>query len=169
MHSGARPNERRHGSVNAVTEGISVERDLEIAASPETVWELLTDPGAAIRWMGWNATFDLRPGGAYRVEVIPGNSASGEFVEIDRPRRLVYTWGWEEGSASSLPPGSTTIEFDLVPKGGGTLLRFRHSGLPNREAAESHGRGWDHYFARLAVVAAGGDAEVDPWIDGPMQ
>jgi uncharacterized protein YndB with AHSA1/START domain len=169
MHSGARPNERRHGSVNAVTEGISVERDLEIAASPETVWELLTDPGAAIRWMGWDATFDLRPGGAYRVEVIPGNSASREFVEIDRPRRLVYTCGWEEGSASSLPPGSTTIEFDLVPKGGGTLLRFRHSGLPNREAAESHGRGWDHYFARLAVVAAGGDAGADPWIDGPMQ
>jgi len=155
--------------VHAVTEGISVERELEIAASLETVWELLTDPSEAIRWMGGSATFDLRPGGAYRVEVIPGNSASGEFVEIDRPRRLVYTWGWEEGSASSLPPGSTTIEFDLSPKGSGTLLRFRHSGLPNREAAESHGRGWDHYLARLAAAAAGEDPGRDPWIDRPMQ
>jgi uncharacterized protein YndB with AHSA1/START domain len=155
--------------VNAATEGISVERELEIAASPETVWELLTDPSEAIRWMGRDATFDLRPGGTYRVEVIPGNSASGEFVEIDRPRRLVYTWGWEQGSASTLPPGSTTIEFDLSPKGDGTLLRFRHSDLPNREAAESHGHGWDHYFARLTVVAAGGDPGSDPWIDGQMQ
>jgi uncharacterized protein YndB with AHSA1/START domain len=169
MRSGARPSERRHGSVNAVTEGISVERELEIAASPETVWELLTDPGEAIRWMGRSASFDLRPGGAYRVEVIPGNIASGEFVEIDRPRRLVYTWAWEEGSASPLPPGSTTIEFDLFPSGDGTLVRFRHSDLPNREAAESHGHGWDHYFARLAVVAAGGDPGSDPWIEGPMR
>jgi uncharacterized protein YndB with AHSA1/START domain len=77
--------------VDATTEGISVERQLEIAASPETVWELLTDPGEATRWMGQSATFDLRTGGAYRVEVIPGNVVSGAFVEIDPPRRLVYT------------------------------------------------------------------------------
>jgi uncharacterized protein YndB with AHSA1/START domain len=152
-----------------VTEGIAVERELEIAARPETVWELLTDPEEATRWMGQAAAFDLRPGGSYRVEVIPGNVAKGEFVEIDPPRRLVYTWGWESGPGGSVPPGSTTVEFDLIEtEGGSTLLRFRHSDLPSRESAESHGHGWDHYFERLAGVAAGEDPEPDPWIAGPL-
>ena len=83
--------------MEAVTEKVAVERELEIAARPETVWELLTDPDEAVRWMGLEASFDLRPGGEYRVKVLSGNVASGTFVEIDPPRRLVYTWGWEDG------------------------------------------------------------------------
>ena len=155
--------------MDATTESTSVERDIEIAASPETVWELLTDQNEATRWMGQAAEFDLRPGGLYRVEVIPGNTARGEFVEIDAPRRLVYTWGWETGgSADSVPAGSSTIEFELEPKGAGTLLRFRHTDLPTAESAASHTQGWNHYFERLATVAAGGDPGVDPWTTGEM-
>jgi uncharacterized protein YndB with AHSA1/START domain len=151
--------------VSAMTERLVVERELEIAASPETVWELLTDPHEAVRWMGRAAAFELRPGGAYRVEVVPGSTARGAFVEIDPPRRLVFTWGWED-VANPVPPGSSTVEFELVAAGAGTLLRFRHCDLPGAESAARHGHGWDHYLARLAVVAAGGDAGVDPWIDG---
>ena len=153
--------------MDATTESVAVERVLEIAASPETVWQLLTDPAEATRWMGMSAEFDLRPGGTYRCEVIPGNTARGEFVEIDAPKRLVYTWGWESGSSSALAPGSSTVEFDLVPHGSGTLLRFRHSGLTG-DAAASHGNGWDHYFSRLATVASGGDPGADPWLTGDM-
>ena len=155
--------------MDAVTERVAVEREIEIAARPETVWELLTDPEQAVRWMGLAASFDLRPGGEYRVTVLSGNVASGTFVEIDPPHRLVYTWGWETGISSSVPPGSTTVEFELAGNEAGTLLRFRHSDLPSGEAAESHGHGWDHYFERLAVVAAGGDPGTDPWIAGPME
>ena len=155
--------------MDATAESISVEREIAIAASPQTVWELLVDPDEAIRWMGQKATFDLRPGGEYRVEVIPDNVASGEFVEIDPPHRLVYTWGWESSrTASPVAPGSTTIEFELTADGDGTLLRFSHRGLPSADAATSHGHGWDHYLERLAAVAAGGDPGVDPWIAGPM-
>jgi uncharacterized protein YndB with AHSA1/START domain len=152
--------------VDAVTEGISVEREIAIAASLETVWELLTNEEEAVRWMGQSAEFDLRPGGVYRVDVIPGNVARGEFIEIDAPHRLVFTWGWEDG-ASPVAPGSSTVEFELTPDGEGTLLRFRHFDLPSGEAAASHGRGWDHYLDRLATVAAGGDPGRDPWIEGP--
>ena len=98
--------------MNVTTESIAVERELEIAASAETIWELLTDEEQATRWMGREASFDLRPGGSYRVEVIPGNVASGEFLEVDPPRRLAFSWGWEAGSASSLPrarPSSGSI------------------------------------------------------------
>jgi uncharacterized protein YndB with AHSA1/START domain len=155
--------------VDAMTETIAVEREIAIEARPETVWGLLTDAGLATRWMGQTAHFDLRPGGEYRVEVIPGNTASGAFVEIDPPRRLVYTWGWESGQGSAVAPGSSTVEFELVPQGTGTLLRLRHHGLPTDESAASHAHGWDHYLARLAVVAGGGDPGVDPWIAGAME
>ena len=153
--------------MDATTERISVEREIAIAASPETVWELLVDPDLAIRWMGQVATLDVRPGGGYRVEVIPGHTASGEFVEVDRPRRLVHTWGWE--GESGVPPGSSTVEYELVPNGDGTLLRFTHRDLPSAEAAESHAHGWDHYLERLETAAAGGDPGPDPWISGPME
>jgi uncharacterized protein YndB with AHSA1/START domain len=153
--------------VDATTESTAIERQVEIAASPETVWELLTDPEEATRWMGLAASFDLRPGGEYRVTVLSGNVACGEFVEIDAPRRLVLTWGWEPGSGSSLPPGSTTVEFELVPNGEGTLLRFSHRDLPAADA-EAHGHGWDHYLGRLALVGAGGDPGRDPWLDRPV-
>src|SRR5919112_1691560 len=98
----------------------AVEREIAIAASPETIWEFLVDEEKATRWMGKACSFDPRPGGEYRCEVISGNKAVGEFVELDAPRRLVFTWGWEPGSPSPVAPGSTTIEIDLVPDGDGT-------------------------------------------------
>jgi uncharacterized protein YndB with AHSA1/START domain len=153
--------------VSTTSESVLVEREVAIEASPETVWKFLVDQEKATCWMGQSASFDLRPGGEYRVGVIPGNVARGEFVEIDPPRRLVFTWGWEPDSQSPIRPGETTVEFDLVPSGEGTILRFRH-GLPNAESAESHAHGWDHYLARLQVAAEGGDPGRDPWLDGPM-
>ena len=118
--------------------------------------------------MGQKASFEPRPGGLYRVEVIPGNTAVGEFVELDPPRRLVFTWGWEPGGAGTLPVGSSTVEIELVPEGGGTLLRFSHRELPNAEAAEKHAHGWDHYLERLALASTGGDPGPDPWLSGEM-
>jgi uncharacterized protein YndB with AHSA1/START domain len=153
--------------VDAVTDTTTVERELVIDASPETVWEFLVDPEKATRWMGMSATLDPRPGGEYRVEVIPGNTAVGEFLEVDPPHRLVQTWGWEASQSSSVEAGSTRIEIELLSSGDGTILRFRHE-LPTAKASESHARGWDHYFARLVVAAPGGDPGVDPWIENPM-
>jgi uncharacterized protein YndB with AHSA1/START domain len=152
--------------MESITEGVAVEREVAIAASPEAVWELLVDPEKAIGWMGCSAAFDLRPGGRYRVEVLPGRFASGEFVVIDPPCRLVHTWGWEAGSGSGVAPGSTTIEYELLPEGPGTLLR--HRDLPGADAAASHAHGWDHYLGRLTALASGADPGPDPWLAGPV-
>jgi uncharacterized protein YndB with AHSA1/START domain len=156
--------------VETTAEWTSVERELVIAAAPETVWEFLVDPDKAIRWMGETASFDARPGGEYRVGVIPGHTAVGEFVELDPPKRLVYTFGWESGKEEphSVPAGSTTIEIELTPAGEGTLLRFSHRGLPDAGAVQQHAHGWDHYLERLATVARGDDAGADPWLSGEM-
>ena len=152
--------------MQSATETFAIERELSIAARPETVWKLLTDPAEQSTWWGTSLDFDARPGGPFRVEVIPGHIASGEYLEVDAPRRLVHTWGWEGENA--VPPGSTRIEYELTPEGDGTRLRFVHSGLPSEESKASHTHGWDHYFGRLAIVAAGGDAGPDPWLSGDM-
>jgi uncharacterized protein YndB with AHSA1/START domain len=144
----------------------AVRREIAIAARPETVWEFLVDPEKATRWMGQSASLDPRPGGEYRVEVIPGQVALGEFVEVDPPHRLVWTWGWTKESMSPVDVGSSTIEVELVPEGEGTLLRFMHSGLPDADATAKHAHGWDHYLERLEIAASGGDAGRDPWLDG---
>ena len=149
------------------TEPLVVRRAIDIAAPPETVWELLVDPVKALSWWGIGAELDPRPGGRIRVHVIPGSIASGEFVEVDPPRRLVYTWGWEEGGAGPelVPAGSSTVEVELEPTETGTTLRLVHRGLPTEELAVGHGEGWDNYLGRLAVVASGGDPGRDPWLD----
>jgi uncharacterized protein YndB with AHSA1/START domain len=156
--------------MDATTETTALEREIAIAASPETVWGFLVDPEKAVLWMGERATFDVRPGGAWSIDVIPGHTASGEFVELDPPHRLVYTWGWEPsgGEANPVPPGSSTIEIELVPDGDGTVLQFIHRDLPSAKSTESHAHGWDHYFSRLAAAAAGRDPGRDPWLDGQM-
>jgi uncharacterized protein YndB with AHSA1/START domain len=157
--------------MQATTETTALEREIAIAASPETVWEFLVDEDKAILWMGERATFDLRPGGSWSIDVLPANTASGEFVEIDPPHRLVYSFGWASTrtDANQVPLGSSTIEIELVPDGDGTMLRFTHRDLPGAKVVESHTQGWDHYLGRLAVVAAGGDAGRDPWLDSPSR
>lgn len=150
----------------STTEAIAVVREVVIAASAETIWPFLVDPAKLVGWMGLTASLDPRAGGRYRVEVLPGKVVLGEFVEVDPPRRLVHTWGWADG-AGTVPPGSTTVTFDLIARGDGTLLRVTHAGLPQAEAASSHARGWDHYLPRLAALATDVDLAIDPWIERP--
>ena len=149
--------------MESTTERLAVTRELVIDASPETVWEFLVDPEKIARWKGTAATFDPRPGGRHRTEVLPTHAAVGEVVEIDPPRRLVLSWGWEDGGWE-VPAGTTTIEYELVPEGSGTRLHFTHRDLPSKASAESHGLGWDHYHERLVVAATGGDPGPDPWL-----
>jgi uncharacterized protein YndB with AHSA1/START domain len=150
--------------MDAVTDTAVYERTIAIDASPETVWEFFVDPQKALRWMGIDAELDPQPGGIYHVNVIAGNTARGEFVEVDKPHRLVFTWGWDGNE--NLPPGSSTVEAELTAEGKGTSLRFVHRDL-TREQAASHAQGWDHYLERLEIAAAGGDPGPDAWVTNP--
>lgn len=140
----------------------AVEREVRIEARPETIFPFFTDPERMVRWMGASAEVDPRAGGIYRVNITGGRIASGEYVEVSPPHRVVFTWGWETDD-SPVRPGSSTVSVTLIPDGDHTIVRLVHSGLPSDESAGAHGTGWDHYLPRLAIAAAGGDAGTDPW------
>ena len=138
----------------------AVEVEVRIAASPETVFDFFTEPDRMIQWMGRSARLDPRAGGGFHLDINDEAVASGEYVAVEPPNRVVFTWGWEgEGSATS--PGSSTVEILLAADGGGTHLRLIHSDLPSEESAGKHGHGWRHYLDRLATAATGGDPGVD--------
>jgi uncharacterized protein YndB with AHSA1/START domain len=142
--------------------GAAVEVEVRIAASPETVFDFFVDPDRMIQWMGRSAELDARPGGVFRCDINGRNIASGRYVELDPPRRVVFTWGWEADDAATAP-GSSTVEILLEPEGDETHLRLIHSDLPSADAAERHRHGWEHYAERLALAAGGGDPGTDPW------
>ena len=148
--------------MESATETTMVVREIEIAASRDTVWQFLVDPEKLMRWKGINVDLDPQPGGIFRCEVIPGHIARGEYVEIDKPNKLVFTWGWD--GSEDVPPGSSTIVIELASDGDGTSLRFVHKDLPNAEAIASHAHGWDHYLPRLETAAGGGNPGEDPWV-----
>jgi uncharacterized protein YndB with AHSA1/START domain len=125
------------------------------------VFAFFTDPEKMVRWKGTHALLDPRPGGVYRVNVTGGHIAQGEYVEIVPHRRIVITWGWEGDEV--VPPGSSTVEIDLIPDGNGTIVRLTHRHLP-ADRRVSHGEGWEHYLGRLALAGAGGDPGPDPWV-----
>jgi uncharacterized protein YndB with AHSA1/START domain len=137
-----------------------VEVTVHIAARPETVFAYFTDPTRYVQWMGEAATLEPVPGGAYRVGMRGGVAAAGEFVEVDPPCRLVFTWGWTGDHA--VPPGTTRVVVTLAEEDGGTRVVLRHHGLPDDEQRAHHTKGWELYLQRLGVRAAGGDPGPDP-------
>jgi uncharacterized protein YndB with AHSA1/START domain len=134
-------------------------REIMIEATPETIWPFLTDPDKHIEWDGSAAELDPRPGGVYRVLVAGQHQSTGEYVEVEPMKKVVFTFGWEQ-EGHPIPPGSTTVEITLQPEGDKTRVRLVHRGLPD-EAVEDHMGGWAHYLQRLAVCAAGGDPGPD--------
>jgi uncharacterized protein YndB with AHSA1/START domain len=130
-----------------------VEHEVTVPARPETVFAYFTDPEKIVRWMGTEATLDPRPGGVCRITVVGVAPVLGEFVEIDPPYRIVFTWNWEE-RWFGMPPQSTTVEVFFEPDGDGTIVRVAHRQLPPA-AADLLRSGWEHYLGRLVIAAAG--------------
>lgn len=138
----------------------AVEVEVRIAASPETVFDFFTDPALMIQWMGGSVDVEPRAGGRFHCDIREDAVISGEYVAVEPPSRVVFSWGWE-GEDSVTPPGSSTVEVLLAAEGDGTHLRLIHSDLPSEESAAKHGHGWRHYLDRLAIAASGGDPGAD--------
>jgi uncharacterized protein YndB with AHSA1/START domain len=134
-------------------------KEVYIDASPELVFQFLTDPVKMLRWMGVAAEIDPRPGGMYRLDPNGRDVIRGQYLEVIPNSKVVFTWGWE-GAGYSIPAGSTVVEIELEPRNHGTFVRLTHRELPP-EMRERHEMGWTHYLSRLKSVAEGRDPGPD--------
>lgn len=133
---------------------------IEIDARPADVFDYLVTEAGMTAWMGQQATLDPRVGGEFAVD-IAGYAIRGEYLELERPHRVVVSWGMSGNSA--LPPGASKVAFTLTPTARGTRVDLMHSGLPESELA-GHADGWTHFLPRLRIAAPGGDAGEDDWV-----
>jgi uncharacterized protein YndB with AHSA1/START domain len=140
----------------------AVVREIEIDASPETIFEFFVDADKLTRWLAVEATLDPRRGGVCH-QVHAGGEGQGRwhmrgtFLEVDPPTRVVLSWGFVE-SEVGIPLESSTVEVTIRPTAGGTRVRVVHHGLPATEV-ESHAKGWTEMLDRLAGAAGRRGAE----------
>lgn len=132
---------------------------IEIAAPPEVVFEYLTTNRGMAAWMGQHADLVPVPGGRFAVD-IAGYPVRGEYLHVERPSRVVFSWGF--AGSDDLPPGASTVEFLLTSTGAGTRVDLRHSDLPDTEVA-GHSDGWANFLPRLALASAGAHLAHDDW------
>ncbi|WP_435745221.1 SRPBCC family protein [Microbacterium sp. PMB16] len=132
---------------------------IDIAASPETVFQYLVTAEGMTAWMGQYAELDPTPGGRFAVD-IAGHAIRGEYLHVEPPRRVVVSWGM--AGSDTLPVGASRVEFTLTATRAGTRVELTHSGLPDAEVP-GHAYGWAHFLPRLAVAGTGGDAGDDDW------
>lgn len=137
-----------------------VVHELELPRPAAEVFEMFTDPARLVTWIGVGAELDPRPGGRFRFEVQPGQFCEGEYLVVEPPRRLVFSWGWTD-PWFGLPPGSSRVEVQLTEVGGGTRLRLVHHGLPG-EMHRLHDDGWAAFLERLTAVVRGGSPGAYP-------
>jgi uncharacterized protein YndB with AHSA1/START domain len=121
--------------------------EVTITAPPEVVWAHLTTAEGLVRWIGPYATADPVPGGILRWTHPNGATVVGRFLELVPHRRVVFSYGWEDGRMGVMPE-STTVEIDLVEEDGETTVRVVHHGLPP-EAVEDHEHGWAYFLGVL--------------------
>jgi uncharacterized protein YndB with AHSA1/START domain len=103
-------------------------------------------------WETSHAEVDLRVGGNVRVVMLDPekgveHGGGGRYTEIDPPRRLAFTWTWDEDERETL------IELDLEEADGATTVRFTHSNLQDQESVRSHEGGWSNAFDNLQTKA----------------
>ncbi|MDR7275958.1 SRPBCC domain-containing protein [Catenuloplanes atrovinosus] len=142
-----------------------IERWIHIEASPENVFEVLSDPAYVRQWWPDDADFPVRAGGDGWISF--GDPAEGgkrerlTVVDVVRPRTFSFRWTHEDGETAG-PGNSYLVVFELEPVDGGTLLRmtetgFRERGWDEATAAAAHAdhvRGWDFFLPRLPVAVA---------------
>jgi uncharacterized protein YndB with AHSA1/START domain len=136
---------------------------IDIDAAPETVFQFLVTDTGMTSWMGQWASLDAVPGGQFAVD-IAGYPARGMFLEVDPPRRVTISWGF--AGSESLPPGSSTVSFELTPISAGTRVEVVHTDLPEDQVA-GHMDGWSHFLPRLTRAASGEHLPPDSWKPSP--
>jgi len=145
-----------------VADNDPLQKEIFIDASPDLVFSFLSDRDKMLRWTGLTLDVDPRPGGRFSLNPGQDEAVRGEYLEVIPPRRIVFTWGWEDPSLG-VPACSTVVEIDLTAQDGGTLLRLKHRNLPpDSNIRTRHDMGWTQLLDRLRIIAQGGDPGPNP-------
>ena len=137
------------------TTGPIVQVRRRVRAGAEEIFDLWTKPDLMARWMSpfpgavdCKASCDPRPGGAFSLFMSSEESSrevSGTYVEVDRTRKLVFTW------IGPLTNNVTTlVTVELIPRGDETDLVLTHERLPTQAIHEGHTKGWGNILDHLA-------------------
>ena len=123
------------------------------AAPAERVFAAWSEPRQFQQW-AWGslgkqvrAEMDVRVGGVYRVRTTHDDGEwvfSGTYLEVDPPRRLVYTVQWDAPMGYEAPPETVTVE--IADTAQGSEVTFVHAGVPGAKARQVHEQGWNNTF-----------------------
>ena len=111
-----------------------IERTVEIAHPPVTVWAALTTGEGLAGWFGNSATIDLRPGGSARMSWTGGFTADMRVERVEEPTVFAFTWRVDGMPGDD--PRRTYVEFTLEPLGTGTRLTVVETGFAQLLAAK---------------------------------
>ena len=141
----------------------SIEREIQIEAAPDVVYQVVSRPEHLREWWPDDAELDPVPGGTGTITFGDRSTPNAiveplTVVEADPPRRFSFRWIADDGEPAR-PGNSMLVTFDLEPSGAGTLLRFSETGFREKgwEAAvleeqyRDHVSGWDHFLPRLVA------------------
>lgn len=147
----------------AVRPMLHIQRSFD--APPALLWRAWSRPDSLVAWAGsaaWPAfsvSSDFRVGGIWRAGLKSPETGEelwqgGRYLEIVEPRRLVFTFKWEEGQDGE-PPVDTLITVELsATEAGRTVMDFTHAELKSRNGPASHRHGWTSAIDRLATWLA---------------
>lgn len=123
---------------------LEVRREVTLHAGRDEVWEALTDPEVAERWLADEVELDAREGGEVRFRYGDGEERRGRVEEAVHEERLRIRW--RRGSR-----GEGEVEFVLVDAAEGTRLVVVESARTHGPVV-SAGR-WEERLFRLELVA----------------
>jgi uncharacterized protein YndB with AHSA1/START domain len=134
-----------------------------IASPPELLFALWIEPAHLLKWWapdGYEPAIDVletRPGGRWRMILRrPDGCAmatSGVYRVVEPPRRLVFTWAWEDQSGARGRETEVMVSFEPAP--GGTRLVLVQQRFESGQARDNHNRGWSASFDRMEKILAG--------------
>ncbi len=133
-----------------------------VSASADRVFRAWTDVAELAAWWwpqlaGTTYDVDARPGGRFRIaSPAIGATVSGVYTEVDRPRRLAFTWRWEdEGEADAAVEDTVVVTFE--PDREGTRVTVAHTSTAHVPEGGAE-QGWNDVLDRLVGLCADGQS-----------
>lgn len=124
------------------------------------VWQAWTDPKHALSWWGPShhpaieVAWDARVGGRWRNCLRSTETGDllwhgGEFREVVKHERLVFTFAWEETGERGM---ETLVTVTFVEAQDRTTMTLRQTPFQSSIEQAGHNEGWNSTFDRLVIA-----------------